>query len=128
MPLEYEIDRERRRVTIVWHPPVDAAQVVDVVERQAEDGAWNFGVLHDTRANSTNTGASTGPVQTAVERLTRLHGPRGPVAIIAQPHTVGIAQAYAIRGARTAAGDIQVFWDREEAEAWLDSHTQIIDE
>ena len=50
MPLDYSIDHDRRRITIVWQPPIDAPQVLAVVERQAEDGGWTYGVLHDTRA------------------------------------------------------------------------------
>ncbi len=121
MPLDYTVDHDKRRVTVIWHPPIDAQDVNAIVERQAHDGAWSYGVLHDTRANSTDTGASgaTGPLLTTVTRLSQTHGPRGPVAIVAMPQTVGLAQAYAIRGAKATAGAIQVFWNREDAEAWL---------
>src|SRR5262249_35489922 len=113
----------RRRVTIVWHPPVTAADVAEAVERQARDGAWSYGVLHDTRAITANTNESTQPLIDMVARLSKIHGPRGPVAVVAVPQTVGNAQAYAIRGARATVGTIEVFWDREEAEAWLDAET-----
>jgi hypothetical protein len=123
VPFDYVADHDKRRLTIIWHPPVGPEDVQAIVERQASEGAWSYGVLHDTRSISDTGAGNTSPVLETVARLSKTHGSRGPVALVAAPQTVGIAQAYAIRGTKATAGAIQVFWDKQEAEEWLDSQS-----
>ncbi len=126
MPLEYTLDHEKRRLVVVWRPPVELDDVVATAERQAADGAWSYGVLHDFRALVTTTrsadSAGARQVLDIIKRIGEKHGKRGPVAIVATGSTVGTAQAYAILGERQGTQETQVFWDREDAEAWLDAH------
>jgi hypothetical protein len=123
VPIDYSIDHDKRRVICVWLPPIETEDLLAILERAAADGAWSYGMLHDARAVHADETRSTRPLMEAVNRLSHDHGARGPVAIIANADQVGRAEAYAIRGDREGHA-MQVFWDREHAEAWLDTATK----
>ncbi len=52
--------------------------------------------------------------------LNNNYGRRGPVAIVVATSGVGTAQKYAFRSEMADTQDTQVFWDRGEANRWLD--------
>jgi len=54
-----------------------------------------------------------------VKVLSAHHGPRGPVALVVAAESISSAQRYAFSQNRQGA-EMQVFWDRDEAAAWLD--------
>jgi hypothetical protein len=54
-----------------------------------------------------------------VRELIVAHGPRGPVAVVAREGgAISSAQMYNIFGGKTES--IEVFWDLDDAEQWLD--------
>jgi hypothetical protein len=116
---DYVLDHQKRRLTIVRSGSADLAQILALLDRQAADGAWSYRLLHDARGASTAPSATE--VRTVAEhsrRLSLVHGPRGKVAFVTRaPALVGAMQIYAILAEEGSA--VQVFWDRQEAEFWL---------
>jgi hypothetical protein len=121
MRFEYTLDHVKRRVTIVRSGPTDLEAVLAGLDRQAADGAWGYTLLHDARGAT--TGLDAHEVQSVADHaryLSQQYGPRGRVAFVTRASAlVGSMQIYAILGGHTA-GDVQIFWDRDEAERWLD--------
>jgi hypothetical protein len=96
--------------------------VFSIVDHQAADGLWAYGVLHDL---SRTTGAvDASAIRVLVERVRRLsilHGPRGPVAIVtSEPAQFGMGRMYGILGEMGDASPVGVFRDIEAAGRWLD--------
>jgi hypothetical protein len=50
VPIHYERDDERRRLNIMTVGQVAPEDILGVLERQAKEGAWSYGVLYDARA------------------------------------------------------------------------------
>jgi len=121
VPLHYERDDERQRILILTTGHVTTEEVLAAVERQAEEGTWSYSVLYDVRAGkNTPTSDDLRRVVMRVGMLTARHGPRGPVAMVAdKPHMSRMARAYSNLGELTAL-DVQVFTRLEDAEEWLD--------
>jgi hypothetical protein len=122
VPIDYTVDHARRRIFCLWIPPVEDHEIVTVIERAAADGVWKYGTIHDVRSIEPRGIARAREMAEVVARLRETHGTRGPVAFVASAAAVGSAQAYAILGDQ-AGQATQVFWDRGEADAWLDRRT-----
>ena len=120
MPITYERDDERRRIVVTTIGIVGLDDMLAVVERQATDGTWQYGVLYDSRrvtsvASQTDVRAGLKHVET----LSREHGRRGPVAFVTtMPAAFGMVRMYS-----TLAGQlhqaVEVFRDIGDAERWL---------
>lgn len=119
MPFHYEVDHAARRVSVLWRNPVAVAEMIEVVERQAADGAWAYGVLHDTRQVTNLDLAAMAPALEASRRLSAAHGPRGPIALVPSLERVGVSQGLAIKARDDQ--QMQVFWSRDDAEQWLNT-------
>jgi hypothetical protein len=121
VPIHYERDDTRQRILIMTTGHVTADDVLGVVDRQAEEGAWPYSVLYDARAGrNTPTPEDLRRVVMRVGMLTARHGPRGPVALVTRsPQLSRMARAYASLGQLTAL-DVEVFTRVEDAEQWLD--------
>jgi hypothetical protein len=120
MPIQYDRDDDAERVVITTSGEVTLDEVLAVLDRQAGDGAWSYGVLYDARA-----GTNEPPLEDVrrlvlhVGRLTTERGPRGPVAFVTtNPRMKKLGRAYGDLGELTAL-DVQVFATVEEAEQWL---------
>jgi hypothetical protein len=122
MPLHYHRDDDKRRITVRTEgaPTVDDAFVI--IDRQAADGAWSYGMLYDTRAGITvPTAEEVHQLVMRVGALTAKYGPRGPVAlIVADPAFFKAARRYASLGELTAMS-AELFATPEAGEAWLDT-------
>ena len=81
MPFDYEVDHAARLVTVLWRNPITVEEMIDVLKRQAADGAWAYGVLHDSRQITPGPSAMA-PAFEASRRLSDAHGPRGPIALV----------------------------------------------
>ena len=120
MPLYYECDAEKRRVTVLSVGSATLDEVLEVIDRQAADGAWSFGVLYDARLGG------YAPTQDDVRRMvvhvgnvTTRRGPRGPVAfVVADPQLFKMGNWYSQLGNLTAL-TVRVFTIIEDAEQWL---------
>src|SRR5260221_14670084 len=121
MPITYARDDQRRRIVVTTIGIVGLDDLLAVVDRQASEGTWQYGMLYDSRrvasvASQTDVRAGL----KHVEALTRGHGRRGPVAFVTtMPAAFGMVRMYS-----TLAGQIQqaveAFRDIGDAERWLD--------
>lgn len=119
MPLEYVRDDSQRRIRITLIEPFTFDDLIASIERQFADGAWRYGLLINMR--STTDAPPPSEIRSFVSRIAELvavHGPRGPIAIVAKT-------ARAVSSAQVAAffdrvESIEVFWDLDDAQRWLD--------
>jgi hypothetical protein len=97
MPFEYRLDHARQRLTIIGRDPAGVPDVLAWLDRQAADGAWAFGSLDDLRLVTLNpTSADVQRILDQVTTRSAVHGPRGPVAVVAtHPVLFSMASLYA---------------------------------
>jgi hypothetical protein len=119
----YARDDERRRIRVAVADSVTLPELIAIVDRQASEGTWTYGILYDVRSLADPPSLDDMQAMLAhVRQLANEHGPRGPVAIAARSaDTVGTALMYAHRAGNDLR--LEVFWDTEDAERWLDQHT-----
>lgn len=123
VPLYYECDPARRRITVTSMGAVDLSDVLRVIDRQAADGAWSYGLLYDVRMGYDP------PSEDDVRRMimhvgnvTTKRGPRGPVAfVVADAQLFKMGSWYASLGNLTAL-TVRVFTNLEDAEQWLSTY------
>ena len=125
MPITYERDDKLRRIVVTTIGIVGLDDMLAVVDRQANEGTWQYGILYDSRrvasvASQTDVRAGV----RHVDVLSRTHGKRGPVAFVTtMPAAYGMVRMYS-----TLSGQVQqaveVFRDIGDAERWLASHTE----
>ena len=123
MAVHYESNDAQGRVIIITSGYVSTDDVIALLERQANDGAWSYAVLYDARASvNVPTQDDIRRVLLRVGALTTRYGPRGPVAFVSTaPHLTRMTRMYAKLGELTAL-NMQVFSNLPDAEAWLDQH------
>jgi len=124
MPITYQRDDKLRRIVVTTIGIVGLDDMLAVVDRQASEGTWKYGILYDSRrvasvASQTDVRAGL----RHVELLSRTHGKRGPVAFVTtMPAAFGMVRMYS-----TLSGQVQqaveVFRDIGDAERWLASYT-----
>jgi len=121
MPVQYARDDAKRRLTLTVSDPLTLEERIAAVERQLADGAWRYGLIIDARTMASFTPQVT-DMQAAASRLAELvaaHGPRGPVALVSrQPAVIGASAMHNSLGVKTPG--IQVFWDLDDAQTFLD--------
>lgn len=125
MPITYERDDKLRRIVVTTIGIVGLDDMLAVVDRQAIEGTWQYGILYDSRrvasvASQTDVRAGL----RHVELLSRTHGKRGPVAFVTtMPAAFGMVRMYS-----TLSGQVQqvveVFRDIGDAERWLATRTE----
>jgi hypothetical protein len=85
MPIAYQRDDQRRLITVTVTGPCTADDIGGVIDRQADEGTWEYALLYDLRAmTATSTEAD---LQQIAERV-RVVGEgreRGPVGIAIRP-------------------------------------------
>jgi hypothetical protein len=118
---QYQRDDTRCRITIVLTGQGSTDEVIGLLDRQAKDGAWSYGVLYDGRASlSVPTPDDIRRVLLHVGTLTTKYGPRGPVAFVsATPQLSRMIKVYSKLGELTAL-QVHVFGTLAEANGWLD--------
>src|SRR5919204_646993 len=97
MPLDYRRDDGKRRITVTSTGTVTLAEALGIIDRQAADGAWSYGVLYDVRAaEGVPTAADVHQLVLRVGTLTTRHGPRGRVAfVVRDPALTKMGHRYA---------------------------------
>lgn len=125
MPITYERDDKQRRIVVTTIGIVGLDDMLAVVDRQANEGTWQYGILYDSRrvasvASQTDVRAGL----RHVEVLSRTHGKRGPVAFVTtMPAAYGMVRMYS-----TLSGHVQqsveVFREIGDAERWLASQLE----
>jgi hypothetical protein len=120
MPIQYQLDDINRRIRLTLTDPVTVADFLASVECQLANGAWSYGTLVDARIPFTAPRASDMREFVAgVRELIQTHGPRGPVAVVTRESgAISSSQMYNVFGGKTES--IEVFWDLDDAQQWLD--------
>jgi hypothetical protein len=119
VPFQYDVDHAAQLVTILWRNPISVPEMIEVLERQAADGAWKYGVLHDMRQATSAPLSASNPAYEVSRRLSNVHGPRGPIALVPSLDQVGASQMFVIKAREEQR--MQVFWSRDDAVRWLKS-------
>jgi hypothetical protein len=122
MPIQYVRDDAKKRILVTTSGDIGLDDVIDIVNQQAKDRTWSYAMLYDAR---TMAGALTKEEMKRlvlhIGKLTMAHGPRGPVALVANgPLLEGAGRVYASLGALTAL-NVRVFPTLVEAERWLET-------
>ena len=115
---EYSLDEGHQVVTVVVHERLTADDLIAIVNRQVDDKAWTFGLLYDYRTTWVPPSPQEIAVASAyVHQQIRIHGQRGPVAlVVAGGPVVDVAATYALNARGFA---VAVFWGLPEALNWL---------
>ena len=121
LPFDYVRDDARRRITVAARAPLRPDDFLRVIDRQAQEQTWSYGLLYDLRALSAPLSRGEYDELAAdVFRHVATLGPRGPVAVVtASANLIGAVQLYAFILERGGV-NVQVFWDVTEAERWLE--------
>jgi hypothetical protein len=124
LPYDYVRDDGRQRITITVRAPLAPEDFRRIIERQAQEQTWSYGMLYDLRALSAPLAREEYDMLAAdVFRHVATHGQRGPVAVVTRSaNLIGSIQLYAFVVERGGV-NLEVFWDVVEAERWLDSPT-----
>jgi hypothetical protein len=119
---DYVRDDARRRIRVTTHHWLPLEDLTAIIDRQAGEGTWSYGMIYDLRClrGPAPTGDAPKLVDYILAQITRL-GPRGPVAFVTRSaDLLGIAYRYA-RVSEKVGFEVEVFWDLDEAERWLDA-------
>jgi hypothetical protein len=124
MSCQYFRDDSSRCVKIILTDPVIVQEMIETVDRQLAEGAWNYGTLVDARQLLAQIpSADLRTFVSHIRELVAANGPRGPIAIAARGHAaVAGGQMYTFFG-KDLDLSVEVFWDIEEAKDWLRQHT-----
>ena len=118
---EYVRDDIRRRIRVTAHVPFQAADLVDILDRQVAEGSWTFGVLYDlSRVEGATARADAEIIADLVRGYVRMYGQRGRVALVTNDAGMrGVGQSYGHDVARSGVS-LQLFDDLAAADNWLD--------
>jgi hypothetical protein len=122
MPYTFVRDDLRRRLTVTTSGALTLAEMLSVVERQASEGVWTFGVLYVAEDVTTFPQPEEMRALVArVETLAATLGPRGPIAIV-DPREAGFGmwRLYSFL-ADDIRVTVHVFRDLPSADTWLSS-------
>ena len=118
MPLHQQSrDDIRRRIRWTATNPLTLHEVIAQLDQQITEGAWHYGVVVDLRMGILSS-EDRNALIARMRVLSETHGPHGPVALVTQPTGVANAQVFAMRSKDPHS--VEVFWDIEEANRWLD--------
>jgi hypothetical protein len=125
MHITYERDDERRRIIVTIAGPIAIEEVLAIVDRQAREGTWRYGMLYDSRrASTTGSPADVRVGLMHVDAMSRIHGERGPVAFVTtMPAAYAMTRLYSTL-ANQQHQPVEAFRDIGDAERWLALHTQ----
>jgi hypothetical protein len=117
MPLSYQRDDVRKRITVITTGVLTSGEIVAMVDRQANEGTWSYAMLYDAcRVTSVATADEVRALAHHVQALERTHGPRGPVAVLTNEDAIyGMARMYSTSSQQR----VGVFRDAADAERWL---------
>jgi hypothetical protein len=111
-------DDTRRRIRFTAIHPLRLSEVIVELEGLVAAGLWQYGLIIDLRRGIL-VPADRNPLREQIAAMAATYGPHGPMAMVTKNATdVANAQVYVIQS-RTEM--IQVFWDIEDANRWLDS-------
>jgi hypothetical protein len=117
--LTYERDDLRRRIRVTLEGRFDVDAIAATFDRQASEGTWHYSRLYDLRGvRETPTTEQIRALLSQVRERIRLHGPRGPVAVVTEhPALYGMVRMYMSLGEND--GTVEVFHNVADADGWL---------
>lgn len=123
---EYRRDDARRRITVVAQGDLTRDDFRTILDRQARERTWSYGLLYDLRRMThALLPSDVDELACRVYRYLISHGPRGPVAVVTTAiDVIGSTRAYE-RGAARAGVDVQVFWNVADALPWIEAHQRM---
>jgi len=128
MPITYERDDARRRITVTLAGAVTLDDLLAIVDRQATEGTWTYGLLYDARRVSKDQAGTPDEVRRVFHHVSAHaaeHGPRGSVAIVTDnPADYALLRTYSILSAR-AEITVEIFRDPGDADRWLASKDRV---
>ena len=120
MPIGFERNDDRRRITLTATGTVTRDEALAVIDRQVAEGVWAYGIVFDIRsADALPKPSELFEILDYVRRSVREYGPRGALAIVAEP-----SQSH--QGVRTYVSlsdpsrQFATFTDVHEAVRWLE--------
>ena len=120
----YQRDDRRRRINVTLVGGVSVEDLLAIVDRQAAEGTWQYGVWYDARRVTKSVDGTAAEARRVLEHVLNVcatHGARGPVAIVTdRPADYAIARTYSNIGI-AANVIVEVFRDPGDAERWLSS-------
>ena len=125
MAILYSRDDQRRLILVTTIGYVAPEDLLEVVERQAAEGTWRYRTVYDSSAGvNTPKREDLRRLVMRIGQLTAKHGPRGPVALVADSASLSkMAQVYQ-RLVELTGMDFHMFATLEEAEVWLEEEYQ----
>jgi hypothetical protein len=124
MPIHYECDHGRRLITATYTEPHTVDEVLDVIERQMVDNAWEYATLHDMR---TTTHLSTlDEARQITARVQALSGgrTRGPVGMAISRTPEQLREGLRFAEATKHIGTLEVLLTKAQLEEWLGRHVE----
>ena len=118
---EYIRDDVRRFVRVRPRQGLTVEDVAAIVDAQADEGTWSYGLLWDIRGDALSTPVTFDMdlIAAHVYKNLLLRGGRGPVAIVTDSAEIATtAMEYASKTA-PAGVQVQIFHDMSDAESWL---------
>ena len=85
MPITYTRDDARGRIDVVLTGVVTLADVLAIVDRQADEGTWSYAVYYDARGIARGQSGSPDEARALAQHVAargKALGPRGPVAVV----------------------------------------------
>ena len=124
MPLDCHIDHSRRVVIATAYGAVAIEEWAACLAKQIREGGWTYATLFDfSGAESLPPIDSLPKIAGDVEELAAEHGPRGPVALLANPPLFEHVRRYSDMALRLPF-QTAVFSDKAAAEAWVERHAR----
>lgn len=120
MPITVTVDRAARRVLQQASDAVTPPEVIAALDRQAEGGGWGYPTLAVyAGVDSAPIAADLRAILDHVIRLSRQHGPRGPVALVVPDNLAlfGMFRMYSVIADEQLT--VEAFRTIDDAERWL---------
>jgi hypothetical protein len=122
MPYTYVLNVVRHRLTMTFTGPLIMEELMASMGRQVADGCWAHAVLCDARAlHGAPEAAEVRLLVDHQQSLSRVHGPRGPVAVVtSEPAQFGMSRMFGALIDVPGGPPFGVFTTIEAADRWLD--------
>jgi hypothetical protein len=122
MPIDYQRDDRRRLITVTVTEPFSFDDLLDQVDRQWAEQAWDYAVLYDARTNEHFSPPTD--VERLVERVRVVGGGRrrGVVGLAIPPRPDMLRSGLRVGTQSGRASEIEVLLTEAQLADWLARH------
>lgn len=120
MPIAYERDDARRLILVTVTNPYAVDEILQTIDRQVAEGAWEYAMLYELQAPMAIPADST-QIAAHVEKVGGRR-PRGPVGIAIRAETEQFRRTLAYSDLTKSTTAVEVLLTPEQREAWLLRH------